>query len=379
MPRKRHLIPPTAVTGRADLDYYLGQSLLSDYYERDQGRVRQVSTSLKTYLIEAHLGSEPHVELAKFFPVVRPTQDERLYLVNDERGDAYFVDALDERLPLVHTIGHTNLTDGTLAKLTRTPGFDRAWLPSRLLLGMQVGRLIGFRFFHQRNVPGLEDSVEARELAKELGRAAAPPFRMSVSEYAHAARELELLREVLPLGRRAAIESLSWRSTPSTDGEGFIHNQVWSSGKVAAYGTSWAAHLNNVFLLRDLYRDALTSLEATSALSWDEGALKGELLEVAFEHETVLDPRELARALTYGAEPFRLLGMHIDTAEGVLVQAVDLHVGHRVDIEVTRQFLRVTLPQGTCANVVLRLLLNVERHLSAELATSFDHTLASAR
>jgi hypothetical protein len=372
-------VSPLAVRGRADLEAYLGQSLLSEYFERQEGRTRQVATSLKTYMVEAHLAGDGRGLLANAFERVENTGDDLLFRAYDNSGEVYFVDALDPRLPHVHTIGHTNVTDATMAKVTRQPGADRCWLPSRLLLGTQLGRLIGFRFFHQRTVAGLFDSEESRQLAKELGRTSAPPFRMSVSEYAHADRELASLRELLPLGRRAAVDSLSWRTAEGTGSDGFIHDQVWGTGKIAAYGTSWPAHLNNVFLLRDLYRDALELLEDGYAIRDAETGTEGELLNIWFaEPGVVVDPRALMDHICSGQEPFRLVGTYAETSPGrYLGHLVDLHVGDPVTLELSKDALRVHLPAGSCANVLMRLLLNVERHLTAEVATSFDAVLAA--
>lgn len=376
----REAFPAAAVTSRASLEDYLSQSLLSEYIDRVGGRTRQVATSLKSYLVEAHLTAETAADiLAAVFARIEHTHDSTLLRAFDNRGIPYFVDLRDDRYPFVHTIGHTNLTDVTIDKLVRQPFADRCWLPSRLLLSQEFGRMIGFRFFHQRRVSGLDDSEFARQLAMELGRETAPAFRMAVSEYANAAADLEALRTSLPLGRRAAIESLSWRSAPRDVSETFIHDHVWGTGKVVAYGTSWGAHVNNILSLRDNYRSAVETLETEFALDWAENGLRGVPMQLSFgAHSPIREIRALVADLCSGREPFRLIGSWQEAHDGVyVINAIDTHVGQKVDLEVAHEFIRVYLPTGSCGNVLMRLLFNIERYLSSELEASFEGAFAS--
>lgn len=233
-------IPAGRVVDRVTLEDYLGQSLLSEYYERVDGRItRQVTTALKTYLVELHQsdGGVPAARLSEAFSRVRDTSDDRLVHATDDRGNDYFIDLLHSRLALVHSIAHTNQTDRTVGRLTRLSGVDRCWLPSTLLLNRQLGRLIGFRFFHQALAKGLVESALTRQLAEDLGRSDPPPFRLALTEYANAAEDLATLREG-GFASRSSIDSLAWRSQSDVQSSDFIHDQVWADGKITAYGNS---------------------------------------------------------------------------------------------------------------------------------------------
>lgn len=372
-------IPAEAVTTRQELGEYLGQSMRAEYLERVEGRVtRQVSTSLKTYLVELHLhGQSPEAALnATPFRDVSPTREPSLWLLHDAEGGAYFLDLLNERFPLVHTITYTNHSDRAIEQFVRdTRGADRCWLPSTFLLGQDLGRVIGFRFFHQRVTEGLADSEESQALAKDLGRPHAPAFRLKIAEYANAGEDLAALRQSGLFGFRSAIQSLAWRRTrPDTPGQ-FIHDEIWSQGKVSAYGTSWESHLANVLTVRDRYANVLDTLETNYALRTAEH-LTGTPIDIRLEGAPISDPAAFLDDLLRGRAPFRLWGIPTPISDGhVAADAIDLHTGHRVSLDVTRDRIRLYLRTETCGNVFMRLVANVEQYLSSEVATTADDLL----
>ena len=51
-----------------------------------------------------------------------------------------------------------------------------------------------------------------------------------------------------------------------------------------------------------------------------------------------------------------------------VVNAIDLHVGHKVKFEISPSFMRRYLPHASCGNVVSRLITNLEQHFHS----SFD-------
>lgn len=378
--------PASEVRSRAQLEDYLGQSLLSEYFDTSGRRPRQLSTSLKTYLVELHTERVGPEELARgrAFASVRRTDEDDLWQATDENGIAYFLDVADGRFAFMHTVGHTNVTDQAWRRLTSSvPHADNCWIPSRMLEGIRLGQVIGFRLFSQSQMKGLDVSDEAQQLARDLGKDHPPAFRLQVSDWATAERDLATFRGQTAVGRRAAIQSINWRERGArvTDEEGadFIHDEVWSTGKVTGYGTSWTRHLGNLRVLRQSYRRMVSGIEEELTIRWAEGeGLQGAPIVIAFEGLEVADLVQLGGDLVNGADPFRLLGtVERVTDRLVALEAIDLHTGGRLQIELTPDELRIYLRTGTCGNVVPRFLVNFEHYLTATLDTSIDSRLVA--
>ena len=66
--------------------------------------------------------------------------------------------------------------------------------------------------------------------------------------------------------------------------------------------------------------------------------------------------------------PFRLWGRPVVTDNGASVEAVDLHVGERLGIEVGRDWMRVYLHAGSCGNTVARLVSNLQTRFDGALS-----------
>ena len=65
--------------------------------------------------------------------------------------------------------------------------------------------------------------------------------------------------------------------------------------------------------------------------------------------------------------PFRLWGQPAITEDEALVEAVDLHVGQRIGIELGHDWMRVYLHAGSCGNTVARLISNLQTRFDGAL------------
>jgi len=71
--------------------------------------------------------------------------------------------------------------------------------------------------------------------------------------------------------------------------------------------------------------------------------------------------------------PFRLWGEAEIAADGIgSVEAVDLHVGQRLSIDVTVDGVRLYLPEGTCGNTIVRLVTNLQHRFDNRAFTEPD-------
>jgi hypothetical protein len=376
---ERLTMPAEQVSTRRDLEEYLGQALLDEYYIRQEGRiVRQVSTLLKTYIIELHLRGRRVDEWLRpaGFARVFETREASLFRVQDVNQESYFIDALDKRFPLIHTIERTNHADAAVHRMVRRGvGVDTCWFPTRLMMHPDLGQAIGFRLFFQHGLDGLPEGGEAADLARELGKSRPPAFRLAVSDMIGADDDLRALQEHTVFGNNSALDSMSWRSKGAEPGT-FIHDEVWYHGKVSGYGTSWHQHLQHVLSLRDRYARVLHALESRYAIRVVDSGLVGEPVEIAFPPESVVNVLDLAENMADPSSPMRLWGAVTPLADHYAVlDAVDLHTGHRLSIELSPSSARAYLRTETCGNVLLRLLVHLERHVAAQLETSIDQLL----
>ncbi len=81
----------------------------------------------------------------------------------------------------------------------------------------------------------------------------------------------------------------------------------------------------------------------------------------------ITDLERFAATLFSSRQPFRLWGvpeLHDDTVE---VEAVDLHVGQCLPIDIGPDWLRVYLREGSCGNTVARLITNLQHSFDGAL------------
>ena len=358
---------PEAVRTRRDLEEYVGQALLDEYYFREEGEiVRQVSTFLKTYLLEIHPRQLDPVEVIAGSGVgeLRETAEQSLWHLVDSKGESYFFDFLEPRYPLLHTIAPTGSSDPLVARLANSAQVDYCWFPSDWLRHSLEGQVFGFRLFFQHGLQGLEESSEAEALRKELGRDAPPAFRLRLSDFIGAESDLESLTTSTQFGSQAALDSLAWRFW---DESGlFIHDEVWHNGKVTAYGTSWDKHLDSMLSLQLSYGNLVRQIEEETSLTTRSGRLSGSPFSVRLASSPIVDVEAFAMSIVDPRSPVRLSGLADQLNEGAwYVEAVDLHTNDRVSLDISADSIRAYIRDGACGNVLPRLLVHIERHVGA--------------
>jgi hypothetical protein len=396
----RSLMPARSVQNRRGLSRYLSQSLTSDYHVFEEDEVKQLSTFIKSYLVEVHgYGDASDLPLWKrVFPQLQRTSDPSLLMAMDRANIPYFIDVSDKRFTVVHTIGRTKDTDQTLRLLAdgTTQGFDRAWLPSQFLFDSRVGTLRGFKFSHEPVALGVTltrereqpqsspvalaneyDSLEMQSPPESVsivttGRIPARGQRSSmwVRDSYTALNDYNGIRESKVFANRQALDSIQYRAI--TDKGRSIDHGLYSNGKIVANGTSIGLHMLAVENLKSSYASIIRWLENDCATGWNGGtlgrSLSGEPLIIRFSADTVIEDLQLfARSIFRASRPFRLFGFpHRVSDRRIDVEAIDLHTGDEFSVEMTRDWMRLYLPKGTCGNVVARLYTNLLHSLDSD-------------
>jgi hypothetical protein len=167
---------------------------------------------------------------------------------------------------------------------------------------------------------------------------------------------------------------------------GSLREAVNRKGKFAASGDSLELHLQFVGAVVERYSRFVTMCESksiawTSLASGDEddggGSFTGGPIVVLFSR-SIPNQQLFLEELFSSRAPFRLWGVPEISSDGVAeVEAVDLHVGQRLRVDVGDRWLRIYLEAGGCGNTVARLVSNLQHRFDGALSL-LDPELSSA-
>lgn len=358
----------------------------------DDQRLEPDTSLVKTYLLESPLSEASEAEAAQHraAEIIRGRHVGRraeltAYEADDpalvtldgtvrinqraERVIAY-LDLANPRFWLLHSMSGSSAVDYVVDRLvTAGPEIDHAWLPADLLA--RVSTLGDFRGlsldYDRRQVPDVDFSDPAAPvefLKMQLwGNKAADVLRILSSETAFP-HETTL----------AKVKIKYWQDPDSPDE--FTLDDVKYDGKITARGTSFSSH---VALLRDVYdryAGSIRELEEDYALKPTlEPAVRLEGEPICFVMDPpIADLDGFCDSVFSSGAPFRLWGVPVRVGDDYFrVDAVDLHVGGRMQLEVAPELIRIYLHEGSCGNSALRFYTNLQHHYNARVRTLNGH------
>ena len=337
----------------------------------------------KSFVLEVHT-DDPVAYLGEIAGVhnVEDTDDAFLTRVIAPSFGEFWVDRLDPRFWTFHT---TMRSVDAAAWLTRQVALRRdtdwMWLPSAHLRNVApdaVPRKVRTDFDGDR-------LVSADDAALEL--------KVQVSG-AHAERLLDTIADLPDYKSSVSFNSIE---VDLDDPDlGALRESVRRWGAFAAHGDDFAHHAQFVQLVIGRYARLVESIEQL-ALRFDPlgDSDRGDI----DEHHAALDSYEAVdpdyrgssfRGMPIGIHfsrsindmprfceelfssraPFRLWGRPVITRGIAEVQAVDLHVGERLQMEIGREWMRLYLHGGCCGNTVARLVSNLQSRFDSALLLS---------
>ncbi|MDQ7911304.1 hypothetical protein RB614_43120 [Phytohabitans sp. ZYX-F-186] len=146
-----------------------------------------------------------------------------------------------------------------------------------------------------------------------------------------------------------------------------VERQHWTTSS-----SSLELHLQFVNTVVDRYKQ-LVELVEVQAITWQRasedggGIVNGAPIVVMFSRE-IEDVGAFADELTSSREPFRLWGLTTVKRDVAEVEAVDLHVGQTLQMDITRRWMRIYLSAGSCGNTVARLISNLQHPFDGALS-----------
>lgn len=331
------------------------------------GRVRP--GKVKSRLIEAHPPGHDRDGIADLLSEISEFSGTRVERLGDDLWglladrDVVFFDTLNERFWLLHTTATADVLSRFVTKeLLGRPQLDSAWLPASQLSELEGERQwMNSSFFADDLVP------------TNGGQNGARRWRLQVEGFAPQDL-LEVVRRELP--RYAAATSLTAvGSRVVSPGVGDVQIVADYRGGFVSSGNSFDLVAGVLWRTLDRYETFVRSLENTHQLRTvavgDLGLeISGEIATIYFP-EPVGDLSAFVSGLFSCRAPFRLWAVPREVTSGEWeANAVDLHIGQTLRIEIRRDWMRVLLDAETCGNTLARLVANLQHRYHAQTTLS---------
>jgi hypothetical protein len=321
--------------------------------------------TIKTYAIEANVGDTAEHALKRVSALAKSAdlkfaqlQDESLAVIHSD-DQTLVVDVLDSRFWLVHTTAKADFAKSILrGAVWADRDLDWCWLPKALVAEIgKAGEVAWFRsdFSSDELTPG--HGQRARRLRVQLEGDRAYELLDVISgnpDYRHA----------------ASLTAVAIRT--SQRGFGHLEEIADYKGRFVGHGDSFELHVGLVSQVIRSYAQIVRDLEQTYALKWSVGDggganLEGQVITLRFKKQ-IEDFDRFLSGLFSCREPFRLWGVPKRISDSAaIVDAVDLHVGSVLRMDVLADGLRVYLSDDNCGNSVTRLLANLQHRYDATI------------
>jgi hypothetical protein len=338
----------------------------------------------KSFVLEVHT-DDPGAYLAEIAGRgnVEDTDDAFLSRVFAPPAGEFWVDRLEPRFWVFHTIGPSTAAAAWLKdRVESRRDTDWMWLPSnhlRYIAPDALSRRVRTEFDGERLVSS-DDA--ARDLKVQLSGS-------------HAER---LLDRIAALPEYKSAVSFNSIEVDIDDPDlGQMRESVRRWGAFAAHGEQFTHHAQFVQLVIGRYARLIEAIEAlalrfeplaemnASTLAADSfsgtaaaiggpgdddlggASFAGMPIGISFSRP-IPDLPAFCEELFSSRAPFRLWGQPIVTEDGASVEAVDLHVGQRLSMELGYDWMRVYLHEGSCGNTVARLISNLQTRFDGALS-----------
>jgi hypothetical protein len=381
----------THITTRRELYDFLQSQMHSAYDElRETQRLPSESTLVKSYIVEVdtrhnHGGLERVEDLANH--VFRPPGlskealnvqqlDEngflRLELKHREQLVLYLDAGTNSRFWLGFSLSSSKDLDWWLESCIRaTAELDFVWMwPGLLKKTQERGEPRGF---------GLDYDYRKFESDDE----ATTYLKMQLWGGSDTQELYDLIRKNKRFRDKAVLSKVRLKEYADTQShEAFALQDIKYTGKFTTRGTDFATHVRTLSDVRQQYAGVIEHIEEACSLRWKNEASTAPAFEgsaIHFEPIGAEVPvRVVSERVLDGTAPFRLLGLVEDAGDETAdIEAVDLHTGGTVSIEMSPERISMYLPEGTCGNTVARFYTNLQHFFNVRfnVLTDNDETL----
>lgn len=352
---------------RQDLFDALGSAMRGTTREAFlDGRVR--AGRVKSRLLEAHPREQSRDGVSQLLARVADAAHLKLTSAGDDlwlllgSDDVFFVDTLNRRFWLLHTTASVH----NLQRLLRRHVLPEARLDQAWLSRQQLQELEGERCWVRSSFRS--DTLEPRQSGRQVPRR----WRIQV-EGEDPDELLELVSQQARYRAGAALTAVG--SILRGDGDSYAKVAADYQGGFVASGTDFHVVVGMLWRTLDRYERYVQQLEQMfrlgTAAADDLGlTVEGEVATIALPRR-VEDLDSFVANLFTCKEPFRLWAVPREVAPGQWeANAVDLHVGDVIRLEITSEWIRVLLGSTTCGNTLARLVANLQHRFDARSVIS---------
>lgn len=350
----------TTAMDRAGLAELMTAAMTGDHEQSVGLPFRLQSGEVKTFAIEVNGDADVPREVDRLGRAVGlrslETADPALAILWDD-ASGLFVDVLDERFWLVHTTGPKGWVQPKLQNLVaRSRNVDWCWLTTSMMNDLRVR---GMQRWFKADFKG-QDLLPSEGTR---GR------RLKVQLEGDNPDELQSLLVDGGYRSSTALTGVALRLQSAELGS--VQEAAYYRGSFSARGDSFDLHLGFVAAVVGAYAEEVRDVERRFAIRWggEEGhgweLTAGGVITISFARPIVSFDQFLD-GLFSCREPFRLWSVPRAAGDDfVEAEVVDLHVGQRFRLDITRGGLRVYLFDGACGNTLFRLLANLQHRYDA--------------
>jgi hypothetical protein len=347
------------VSSRKQFMETLGDMMVAQQ-EGELGRPRE----LKSYILDSNSSLSPNFGSNELSGTIKGTGVDQIKIINlrfGERYASFYLDLSDERFWTLHTSERANEAHSFVKHFTSTPEFqlDRAWIPREML--ETISHLPGNAFNGVR--------LKYLDLFTPSDITDRPIEELRLSVYGTMAnRALNAIEKQEGLEHSISYEKVGVKRGSEKE---FAKDDVSYNGTFAVKsGTSADDHVSLIDDTRSRYKKVVESIEDSRlgvSGTGDSKRLKGKAFNFTFERK-IEDFDFFLNRMFNSQSPFRLWGVKSKLEQDFYqVLSIDMHTGHPIDIEISSDFMRVYLPDGSCGNTVLRLYVNLQHYFDSEI------------
>jgi len=366
---------------RREMADFLEKTMSHAYEALEEKQKLEADTSLlKTYMLEAHAPGHRNEDVLSVVASAfshdilgqnakgEVTKSDEEFFYNVEvrwasNSAEFYVDATDSRFWVLHTLSKARSVDQIYKRLLMSDSrLDSAWLPIQILDNVS----------HMGKFRGLGLDFDRSKISDvNFDEPDAPVESLKMQLWGNRARDvLKLLsdnKDGFPEATTLSKVRVKYHLNKAENEGAFSLDDVKWDGKITARGTSFDSHISLVTSVYKEYSDKVRKLEDVFSLRYGrehEGhflpSMSGSPLNVTFS-KPLPNLEKFLSSVFSGAEPFRLWGVPVQLAETFYrVNAVDMHVSHRIIFEISPEYMRVYLPDGSCGNTIARLYCNLQ-------------------
>lgn len=338
----------------------------------------------KSFVLEVHT-DDPHAYLAEVAGRghVEDTDDAFLSRVFAPPAGEFWVDRLEPRFWVFHTVGPSAAAVAWLKDHVESRrDTDWMWLPSnhlRYIAPDALPRRVRTEFDGERLVSSddaardLKVQLSGSHAERLLDRIAALPEYKSAVSF----NNIEVDIDDPDLGQMR--ESVRRWGAFAAHGEQFTHHAQFVQLVIGRYARlieaiealalrfEPLAEMNTGILAADGVSGAAAAMGSPADDDLGGASFAGMPVGIRFSRP-IPDLPAFCEELFSSRAPFRLWGQPFVTENGASVEAVDLHVGQRLSMELGYDWMRVYLNAGSCGNTVARLISNLQTRFDGALS-----------